>query len=73
MSADERLKWLQFRNEGMFEFGIVENDEEYHSKWRKIQDEFAVYRPKVTIEKLNRWIEKAVAILKENDKGRIFQ
>jgi hypothetical protein len=73
MSADERLKWLQFRNEGIFEFGIVENDEEYHAKWGKIQDEFAVYRPKVTIKKLNRWIEKAMAILKENDKGRIFQ
>lgn len=72
-SADERLKWLQFRNEGIIEFGVTESDEAYHVKQKKIQDEFAKYRPKITIKKLIRWIERAKAIKNERDRGKIFQ
>jgi hypothetical protein len=73
MSPDEGLKWMQFREAGILEFGVVESHEEYRLFWEKVKKELAAFKPSVTLDKLNKWLIKADGIKQERDKGIILQ
>lgn len=73
MSADEGLKWIQFCESGILEFGIVQSQEEYLLFWDKVREELATFQPSVTIETLNKWLIKAESIKQERDNGVILQ
>lgn len=73
MSPDDGLKWLQFRQEGGMEFGVVESDEEYYLFWQKVKINLAEFKPKVTLNRMIKWLKRAESIKSEKDKGSILQ
>jgi hypothetical protein len=73
MSPDDGLKWLQFRQEGGMEFGVVENDAEYHLFWEKVRSKLAEFKPNVTLNRMAKWLNRSELIKNEKDKGTILQ
>lgn len=73
MPPDDGLKWLQFRQEGGMEFGIVESDEEFNLFWKEVKIKLAEFKPKVTLNRMVKWLKRADSIKNEKDKGSILQ
>jgi len=73
MAPDDGLKWLQFRQEGGMEFGVVETDEEYHLFWKEVKIKLAEFKPKVTLNRMKKWLKRADLIKNEKDKGSVLE
>lgn len=73
MSPDDGLKWVQFRQEGGMEFGVVESDAEFHLFWEEVKIKLAEFKPKVTLNRMAKWLERAELIKSEKDKGNVLQ
>jgi len=73
MSPDDGLKWLQFRQEGGMQFGVVESDAEYHLFWEEVRSKLAEFKPKVTLNRMAKWLKRSELIKNEKDKGNILQ
>jgi hypothetical protein len=73
MPPDDGLKWLQFRQEGGMEFGVVESDEEFNLFWDEVKIRLAEFKPKVTLNRMVKWLKRADSIKNAKDEGSILQ
>ena len=55
------------------EFGIVESDEEFNLFWQEVKTKLAEFKPKVTLNRIVKWLKRADSIKNEKDKGNILQ
>ena len=55
------------------EFGVVESDAEFHLFWEEVKIKLAEFKPKVTLNRMAKWLERAELIKSEKDKGNVLQ
>lgn len=71
-SQEEKLRWIQFREETDIEFSVGMSDEELRDFEKKVNTALSAFHPKVTLKTLEAWKKKAGEIRFETSHGIII-